>query len=122
MKSSFALAFAASALAASPANPFSNYFSVGFAENGPFIKEVTTTLVLPPINPTQKGFLKIYPEVYTNATASLTGTAININDDRNPCPNNLADWCVGARLVLGNAQNSGEYAPAPVGSKLGIKG
>lgn len=54
MKTSLTLAFAASALAASPANPFSNYFSVGFAENGPFIKEVSTTLVLPPINPTQK--------------------------------------------------------------------
>lgn len=39
---------------------------------------------------------------------------------RNPCPNNLQDWCVGARLVFGDAQNSGDYAPAPVGSKLGV--
>lgn len=68
--------------AAPPEEVFSNYWLVGFADDAPFIREVTTTLVLPPINPTQKGFLKIYPELYTNETASLTGTALTLLDDR----------------------------------------
>ncbi|KAL9527413.1 hypothetical protein SMMN14_09062 [Sphaerulina musiva] len=108
--------------AASPANPFSNYFLIGFADNGPLIRSVTTVLVLPPIDQNQTGFLKVYPELATkfDKGGSVTGTGIALLDDRNPCPNNLQDWCVGARLVFGDAQNSGDYAPAPVGSKLGV--
>ncbi|KAI5365961.1 hypothetical protein Slin14017_G036010 [Septoria linicola] len=58
---------------------------------------------------------------YFSVGASLTGTALTLLDDRNPCLDNLYDWCVGARLVLGNAQNSGEYVPAPHDTKLEIK-
>lgn len=70
--------------AASPANPFSNYFLIGFADNGPLIRSVTTVLVLPPIDQNQTGFLKVYPELATkfDKGGSVTGTGIALLDDR----------------------------------------
>lgn len=58
---------------------FSNYFSTDSTLEGNFIRESFTTLVLPELNsPIGDSFLKIYPALYTNATASLSGTAQTI--------------------------------------------
>jgi hypothetical protein len=60
-------------------NGFGNGISLDGAKN--FIRESTTTMVLPALNsPMGSGFLKIYPALYTNATASLSGTALTVND------------------------------------------
>lgn len=40
---------------------------------------------------------------------------------RSPCWPNVVDWCVSARLVLGNQQNSVIYKPVPVGANLKIQ-
>ncbi|GIZ41176.1 hypothetical protein CKM354_000449100 [Cercospora kikuchii] len=116
-----ASALSAHVQAAPPEEVFSHYWLVGWGENQPFIRQVTTTLVLPPINPTQKGFLKIYPELWTEENASLTGTALTLLDDRSPCWPNVVDWCVSARMVLGNQQNSVIYKPVPIGAELKIQ-
>lgn len=71
------LAFALLAHAQEPI--FSNSFTTDSTLEGGFIRESFTTLILPDLNsPIGDSFLKIYPALYTNGTASLSGTALTI--------------------------------------------
>ncbi|KAL9617704.1 MAG: hypothetical protein Q9160_007537 [Pyrenula sp. 1 TL-2023] len=94
---------------------FGNYFSTGAVASGTYIKEATTTLVLPNLNSPHNGNLGLWPGMGMDDGDLVQGLAISTVGRGSPC--NLAanevKWCITASTLEQNQEDGAVYRANP---------
>ncbi|KAF2221645.1 hypothetical protein BDZ85DRAFT_265744 [Elsinoe ampelina] len=124
MRSSFVvLAPVASAAVVAPRQnyfSFGNFFSTGAVATNSFIRQATTTLVLPELNSPHTGNLGLWPGMGTKFTSGadghlVQGLAISTVGQGSPCNFAASDvkWCVVASTYDGQQHDGKPYRANP---------
>ena len=96
---------------------FSNALSTGPVASNSFIREATTTLILPKTNNPQTGNLALWPGMGTSDGDLIQGLAISVSDTSAGCAKSSGKWCIIAS-TLETTQKMGKAVPADPGSKV----
>ena len=118
MKSSLAFAAVLPSLAlADYGYQFSNAFSTGPVASNSFIRESTTTLVLPALNSPQNGDLALWAGMGTSNGDLIQALAISAKDGGGACSSTPGQWCVVASTLEGE-QKMGTGVGASPGAQV----
>lgn len=82
---------------------FGNAFSTGPVATNSFIRESTTTLVLPEVNSPQTGNLALWPGMGTSGGDLIQALAISVADGSAGCPKESGKWCIVASTLEGES-------------------
>ncbi|KAF2222729.1 hypothetical protein BDZ85DRAFT_131409 [Elsinoe ampelina] len=96
---------------------FSNALSTGPTASGSFIREATTTLVLPATNKPQKGNLSLWAGMGTSENQLIQALAISVAGGTAGCVAATGQWCI-VTSTLQDTQKMGTAVPASAGSKV----
>ncbi|KAL1581823.1 hypothetical protein WHR41_09374 [Cladosporium halotolerans] len=96
---------------------FGNAFSTGPVATNSFIRESTTTLVLPEVNSPQTGNLALWPGMGTSGGDLIQALAISVADGSAGCPKESGKWCIVASTLEGS-QQMGDAVSAGAGTQV----
>jgi hypothetical protein len=96
---------------------FSNALSTGPIAENSFIREASTTLILPGTNSPQTGNLALWPGMGTSGGDLIQGLAISVSDGTVGCEKSSGKWCIVAS-TLEDTQQMGKFVTASPGSSV----
>ncbi|RSM19649.1 hypothetical protein CDV31_001536 [Fusarium ambrosium] len=97
---------------------FGPAFSLGPTKS--WIREATTTLVLPKVPSPAKDRLALWPGMGTSGGDLIQALAVAFSDPKRECGASAGQWCTWASTLQAGEQLGGKQVPAKAGTKLTI--
>ncbi|WZH46997.1 uncharacterized protein QYS62_008127 [Fusarium acuminatum] len=97
---------------------FGPAFSLGPTKS--WIREATTTLVLPKVPSPAKDRLALWPGMGTSSGSLIQALAVAFSDPNANCGARAGQWCTWASTLQGGTQLGGKQVPADPGARLTI--